>query len=75
MEAISEVLTIHNGTIHYTLPDHFKAKRVQLIILPVDDPQEKISDQPNRIHSLRGSIKGKEADALEQHIKEIRNEW
>jgi hypothetical protein len=31
--------------------------------------------KPNRIQSLRGSIKGPAADSLNEHLKTIRSEW
>jgi len=31
--------------------------------------------KPNRIQSLRGTIKGPAADSLNEHLKTIRSEW
>ncbi|TAE33947.1 MAG: hypothetical protein EAZ91_01135 [Cytophagales bacterium] len=74
MQAISEIIELSGPTLHYTLPEGFEARRVQLIILPADAaPQSNV--RPNRIRSLRGSIKGKAADSLEEHLKAVRNEW
>lgn len=70
MQAISEIIELSGPTLHYTLPEGFEARRVQLIILPADT-----DTRPNRIRSLRGSIKGKAADSLKEHLKTIRNEW
>jgi len=74
MEAISEVIDIKNRTIHYELPENFRAKRVQLIILPVDEKSGKEPRQ-NRILALKNSIGGNQADALEKHLKDMRDEW
>ncbi|KAB7727039.1 hypothetical protein F5984_22650 [Rudanella paleaurantiibacter] len=74
MQAISEIIELDGPTLHYTLPDGFEARRVQLIILPADEP-ERPAARPNRIRSLRGSINGVAADSLEAHLKAIRNEW
>ncbi len=75
MQAISEIIELSGPTLHYTLPEGFEARRVQLIILPVDELPADTTARPNRIRSLRGSIKGKAADGLEEHLKTIRNEW
>jgi hypothetical protein len=74
MQAISEIVEITGPTLHYTLPEGFEARRVQLIILPADLPAQPLP-KPNRIRSLRGSIKGSAADSLNDHLSSVRNEW
>ncbi|WP_428654319.1 hypothetical protein [Runella sp.] len=74
MNAISDFVVVKDRIVSYQLPLDFDAKRVQIIILPADTEQL-IPIKKNRIHSLKKSISGKEAQRLEAHIKEIREEW
>ncbi len=74
MNAISDFIEVKEHKITYSLPPDFDAKRVQIIILPIDE-ENATPSQKNRIRSLRKSISGKEAERLEAHVKEIREEW
>lgn len=74
MQAISEIIELNGPTIQYTLPKGFEARRVQIIILPAEDADVP-AKKPNRIRSLRGSIKGPAADHLNEHLKTVRGEW
>ncbi|MFN8348129.1 MAG: hypothetical protein U0X91_24220 [Spirosomataceae bacterium] len=73
MNAISDFIEVKEHKIIYSLPPGFEAERVQIIILPVDEENRNPSKK-NRIRSLRKSISGKEAERLEVHVKEIREE-
>jgi hypothetical protein len=74
MNAISDFIEVKEHKIIYSLPPDFDAKRVQIIILPIDEENDTPSKK-NRIRGLRKSISGKEAERLEAHVKEIRKEW
>lgn len=74
MNAISDFIEVKEHKIIYSLPPDFDAERVQIIILPMDKENNMLSKK-NRIRSLRKSISGKEAERLEAHVKEIREEW
>lgn len=74
MNAISDFIEVKEHKITYSLPPDFDAKRVQIIILPIDEENDTPSKK-NRIRGLRKSISGKEAERLEAHVKEIRKEW
>jgi hypothetical protein len=74
MNAISDFIEVKGHKITYSLPPDFDAKRVQIIILPIDEENDTPSKK-NRIRGLRKSISGKEAERLEAHVKEIRKEW
>ncbi len=37
MIAIREILEVKNNKIHLTLPDEFKNKKVEIIILPIEE--------------------------------------
>ncbi|MCY7360322.1 MAG: hypothetical protein LH609_23275 [Rudanella sp.] len=45
-----------------------------MTVLKEQDGKE-LPKKPNRIQSLRGSIKGPAADSLNEHLKIIRSEW
>ncbi|MEZ0608831.1 hypothetical protein ACAW74_09970 [Fibrella sp. WM1] len=74
MQAISEIIDLDGPELHYTLPEGFEARRVQLIILPADRLENE-SPKKNRIQSLRGSLKGAAANSLNAHLQTVRNEW
>ncbi|CCH02492.1 hypothetical protein FAES_4493 [Fibrella aestuarina BUZ 2] len=73
MQAISEIIDLDGPELHYTLPEGFEAKRIQLIILPADGPEN--PPKKNRIQSLRGSVTGAAATSLAAHLQAVRNEW
>jgi hypothetical protein len=74
MNAISDFIEVKEHKIVYSLPLDFEAKRVQIIILPLDVEND-VPSKGKRILSLKKSISGKEAERLEAHVKEIREEW
>ena len=67
--AISDFVEVKDHYIKYQLPLDFDATRVQLIILPINDP---LALKANRLKSLRGSITGKAAESLDKHIQTVR---
>jgi len=71
---MNDFIDVKEHTITYSLPPDFDAKRVQIIILPIDEENGTLTKK-NRIRGLRKSISGKEAERLEAHVKEIREEW
>ncbi len=74
MNAISDIIEVKAHKITYSLPPDFDAKRVQIIILPIESKTEKPAKK-NRIIGLKRSILGEEGRRLESHLKEIREEW
>ena len=55
MNAISDFIEVKEHKITYSLPPDFDAKRVQIIILPIDEENDTPSKK-NRIRGLRKSI-------------------
>lgn len=44
MQAIRELVTVKNHKITVTLPNNFNYNRVEIIILPIEEKQESLSD-------------------------------
>ena len=74
MNAISEIIEVKARKITYALPPDFDAKKVQIIILPIEQDNDTVKKK-NRIRSLKKTIAGEQSKRLEAHLKEIREEW
>lgn len=73
MEAIREIVEVKEGRITLQLPASFTAKRVELIVLP--STEEKSFSKGQKISSLRGVFAKKDEAALDQQLRQLRNEW
>jgi hypothetical protein len=70
MEALRQIVTVENNLLHVVLPDHFKANKVEVIVLPVKE-QNKMKNSDR----FSGAISKETAEKLHKHINEVRNEW
>jgi hypothetical protein len=73
MKALRQIINVQNNTFNVVLPAGFKAQKVEVIVLPVDEP--KTSRKMKNSQRFSGAISEKTADKLHKHIKEVRNEW
>ncbi len=70
MEAYRQIVKVENHHAEITLPPGFDASEVEVIILPVKK-KKKIKAGKN----FRGTISGKTAKAMLQHVEKSRTEW
>lgn len=69
MQALRQILDVKNHSLNIHLPDDFNAKRVEIIILPLDSQPVKIEN----IAKLRGKLKLTEKQYLDfqTYIKQL----
>ncbi|TCT19689.1 hypothetical protein [Thiobaca trueperi] len=53
MEAIRQIQTVENGTVHIQLPELFWGREVEIIVLPAPQSIQPVKSS----HSLRGCLK------------------
>jgi len=73
MQALRQIVNITDNSFHFVLPIDFKADKVEIIVLPVEE-QIKPSKLKNSERFL-GAISKETAQKLHNHLNEVRNEW
>ncbi len=73
MQAHRQIINVQNNTFNVVLPAGFKAQKVEVIVLSVDEPKSKHKIKNSQRFS--GAISEKTAGKLHKHINEVRNEW
>ena len=70
MQVFRQVVNVRDNFLHVVLPTDFKADKVEIIVLPIEE-QKKIKNSER----FSGQISKKTADKLHKHLNEVRNEW
>jgi len=72
MEAIRQILDVKNNSLIISLPDGFKATKVEVIVLPVEEKPKSPS-----IAGLRGKLKlsGAQYKDFQNDVKDSREGW
>jgi hypothetical protein len=73
MQALKQIVDIKDHTLNIVLPDDFKADKVEVIVLSIDEP--KIQPKIKNSERFAGSISKETAEKLHKHLSEVRNEW
>ena len=73
MQALRQIVTVNDNLLHVVLPTDFKANKVEIIVLPIEE-QNKQGKLKNS-ERFSGAISPKTAEKLHKHLNEIRNEW
>ena len=73
MQAIRQIVDVKNHSLSIVLPDDFAADRVEVIVLPIDEPKM-LSKQRNSAR-FDGAISNETAEKLHRHLNEVRSEW
>jgi len=72
MQALRQIVNVHNNFFQVALPPEFKTNRVEIIVFPVEEKVERKLKNSERF--CRAISKGT-AEKLHNHINEVRNEW
>jgi hypothetical protein len=72
MEAYRQIVNIKNITLKILLPEKFRNRKVEVIVLPVEDHAGIKKSKPS---DFRGCISKDTAKAMLSSIEESRNEW
>jgi len=73
MKALRKIVKVQNNSFNIVLPSDFNADKVEVIVLPVKEP-----NAPAKIRNSErffGAISKQTADKLHKHLNEVRNEW
>ena len=73
MEAIRQIVNVKDHSLSIVLPDDFAADRVEVIVLPIDEP--KILPKQRNSERFDGAISKDTAEKLNKHLNEVRSEW
>ncbi len=73
MQTFRKILNVKDNSINIVLPNDFKADKVEVIVLSIEEPKT----QPKLKNSERfsGAISKETAKKLHEHLTEIRSEW
>jgi len=70
MQALRQIVDVKDNLLHVVLPTDFKADKVEVIVLPVNE--QNILKNSER---FSGAISKGTAEKLHKHLHEVRNEW
>lgn len=73
MQALRQIVNVKNHSLSIVLPNDFVADRVEVIVLPVDEP--KILPKQRNSERFDGAISKETAEKLHKHLNEVRSEW
>ena len=73
MQALRQIVKVEDNLLHVVLPADFKADKVEIIVLPIEEQKE--SRKMKNSERFFGSISIETAEKLHKHINETRNEW
>jgi len=73
MQALRKIISVEDNLLKVVLPDDFKADKVEIIVLPVEDhnKQKKLKNSER----FSSAISKETADKLHKHLNDVRNEW
>ena len=70
MQALRQIVNVKDNSLHVVLPADFKADRVEIIVLPLNEQNNlKNADR------FSGAISKETAEKLNKHLNEVHNEW
>jgi hypothetical protein len=73
MKALRQIVTVKNNSVNIVLPEDFKADRVEVIVLTIEEP--KLHYKLKNSERFSGAITKETAKKLHKHLNELRSEW
>ena len=73
MQALRQIVNVKNHSLNIVLPKDFAADKVEVIVLPVDEPKEK--NGLKNSERFAGAISKETAEKLHNHLNEVDIEW
>ena len=73
MQALRQIVNVKDNLLHVVLPVNFKADRVEIIVLPIEE-QNKPCKLKNS-ERFSGAISKETAEKLRKHLNEVHSEW
>ena len=73
MQTLRQIVNVKNNLLQVVLPADFKADRVEVIVLPVEQKKEPCKLKNSERFS--GAISRETAEKLQKHLNEVHDEW
>lgn len=73
MQALRQIVEIKNNSLNIVLPSDFKADKVEVIVLPIEEP--KVQPKLKNSERFSGAISKETAEKLHKHLNKVRSEW
>jgi hypothetical protein len=73
MQALRKIVNVKNHSCNIILPGDFKADKVEVIVLPVEEQKEQSSLKNSERFS--SAISKETAGKLHKHLNKVHNEW
>jgi hypothetical protein len=73
MQALRQIVNVKDNFLHVVLPSDFKADKVEIIVLPIEEQNRPLKQKNSERFS--GAISKETAKKLHIHLNEVRNEW
>lgn len=68
------IITPENNSIMLPIPKEYAGKKLEVLMYAIDELSED-APQPKTMSSYKGILTPKEAEQLQQYVKESREEW
>lgn len=73
---IRTIVVPDNTTVQLSFPEDYVGREIEILYYPLDELKEEIkSSPPNTLAAFKGILSEKEVEALQQYVKQSRNEW
>ena len=73
MQTFRQVVNVKDNLLHVVLPTDFKADKVEIIVIPIENQNQ--PSQRKNSERFSGAISKETAEKLHHHFSEVRNEW
>ena len=73
MQALRKIVSVKDNLLHIVLPVDFKADKVEVIVLPIEE-----QNKPGKLKNserFSGAISKETAKKMHEHLNEVRSEW
>ena len=73
MQAFRQILNVKDNSLRVVLPTNFKADKVEIIVLPIEE-----QNKPHKLKNserFSGVISKETAEKLHKHLNEVHSEW
>ena len=70
MQALRQIVNVNDNLLHVVLPSDFKADRVEVIVLPVEEHNKMKNSE-----RFSAAISKETAGKLHKYLNEMRSEW
>jgi hypothetical protein len=76
MEAIRRIVTLDARVLKIELPESYRDKTIELIILPAEEEVSKVEEVKTDYKKLYGSLKSNlTIEQIDEQLKSLRDEW